>query len=56
MFVKTTDPETRDYLIKAGFTLLDKMSTDKTWIFRNDGKVDGKFSFQKAVFTNKLNF
>lgn len=56
MFIKTTDPVTRDALIKAGFTYLEKMSTNKMWMFKNDGKIEGKFAYKNAVFTNKLNF
>jgi hypothetical protein len=53
-FIATTDPETRDLLIKEGFVLIPDQTTNSRWVFIND-KFE-KFSDIKNVsLTNKIN-
>lgn len=53
-FIATTDPETRDLLIKEGFVLIPDQTTNSRWVFIND-KFE-KFSDIKNVsLTNIIN-
>lgn len=53
-FIATTDPETRDLLIKEGFVLIPDQTTNNRWVFINDKFKD--FSGHREItYTNKIN-
>lgn len=52
-FIKTTDKETRDNLLKLGFKLIQQ--DGKTYTFLNDAKKTFE-AHGTVVYTNKLNF
>ena len=54
LFIRTKDENTKDTLLKCGFTFLNKEGD--YYIFINDGKINFSEDVQKEVFyTNKLN-
>lgn len=50
-FIKTTDSETRDTLLKLGFKLIE--NDNSSWTFLNSEKL--VFSDNKVVYTDILN-
>ncbi len=50
-FIKTTDAETRDTLLKLGFKLIE--NDNSSWTFLNSDKL--VFSDNKVVYTDILN-
>lgn len=52
-FVKTSDSDTADKLIKSGMQLLNQQNG--VWTFVNDPKIPMKFADNtKIIYTNKL--
>lgn len=51
-FIKTSDSETADTMIKEGFVLVDK--SDGVWTFINDSKIKFDLSNHKVRYSNQL--
>lgn len=52
-FIKTTDEETKEKLIKEGFTLVSSDSSG--WTFLNDAKIVFEDKQIRVIHTNTLN-
>lgn len=53
LFIKTTDEETKNKLIKEGFQLVSSDSSG--WTFLNDAKMVFDKNGMKVIHTNSLN-